>query len=138
MNRIIAILILATVAGPGLAEDWPQWRGPDGMGHSAHKGLPLTWGGKGGDNVVWKVPLYDATAKPQLDQNQSSPVVRAGRVFVTLSSWPAGTGKDRFPEHHVVCYRAADGQRLWDPVVPPGPWLLKDLRGGYTAPTPAV
>ena len=30
-----------------------------------------------------------------------------------------------------------DGKRLWDRRVKPGPWLLKDLRGGYTAPTPA-
>src|SRR5262249_12489651 len=32
----------------------------------------------------------------------------------------------------------ADGQLLWDAKVEPGPWLLSDLRGGYTAPTPAV
>src|SRR5205823_4296100 len=47
-------------------------------------------------------------------------------------------GPERYPEHHVVCFGAADGKRLWDVTVPPGPWLLKDLRGGYTAPTPAT
>jgi outer membrane protein assembly factor BamB len=44
-----------------------------------------------------------------------------------------------FPEHHVVCYRASDGKQLWDTKVAHGPWSrASDLRGGYTAPTPAV
>lgn len=38
----------------------------------------------------------------------------------------------------MACYRASDGRCLWDTEVPPGPWLLSDLRGGYTAPTPAA
>src|SRR4030095_3938249 len=27
---------------------------------------------------------------------------------------------------------------LWSTAVPPGPWLLKDLRGGYGGPTPGA
>ncbi|HZN33132.1 MAG TPA: PQQ-binding-like beta-propeller repeat protein, partial [Pirellulaceae bacterium] len=42
------------------------------------------------------------------------------------------------PQQHVTCYRAADGQQLWDTLVPPGPWKLTDLRGGYAAPTPVT
>ena len=46
------------------------------------------------------------------------------------------------PEHHVLCYAAADGKMLWDIQVPPGPWLRTDFRsgpgGGYAAPTPAT
>ena len=45
------------------------------------------------------------------------------------------------PDHHVACYRVADGKLLWDTVVPPGPWLRNDFRsgpgGGYAGPTPA-
>jgi outer membrane protein assembly factor BamB len=118
------------------AADWPGWRGPTGMGRAEDRGLPLTWGGKAGANVAWKAPLLPAGARP--DQNQSSPVVSRGRVFVTVSYWPAGRPQTEFPEHHVLCFRAADGRRLWDTRVPPGPWLLKDLRGGYTAPAPAA
>jgi outer membrane protein assembly factor BamB len=105
------------------------------MGQTTVRGLPLTWD-KDGTNVLWKVPLFD-DAKVRPDQNQSSPIVVRGRVFVTISYWPAGAGTSDFPEHHVLCFRAADGKRLWDRRVRPGPWLLKDLRGGYTAPTPA-
>src|SRR5262245_33168817 len=108
------------------------------MGHSRHKDLPLTWGGKNDENVLWKSPLIAAEGKPQLDQNQSSPIVQGERVFVTVSYWPAKTPKTDFPEHHVVCFHATSGKPLWDTKVPPGPWLLKDLRGGYSAPTPCT
>src|SRR2546421_209277 len=52
--------------------------------------------------------------------------------------WPEGVPQSEYPEHHVACYAVADGKRLWDVKVPPGPWLLKDLRGGYAAPTPCT
>jgi outer membrane protein assembly factor BamB len=125
-------------ASAAAAGDWPAWRGPTGQGVSDAKGLPLRWGGEAGANVLWRVPLHgaDGTARP--DQNQSSPVVHSGRVFLTASYWPAGVSTKEFPEHHVVCY-AADGKRLWDTKVAHGPWSrASDLRGGYTAPTPAA
>ena len=108
------------------------------MGQTAEKDLPLTWGGERQDNVLWKVPLVEAIEKVKFDQNQSSPIVHGEHLVITLSFWPAGVKQDEFPEHHVMCFRASDGKRLWDTIVPPGPWLLKDLRGGYTAPTPAA
>ncbi len=40
---------------PVLAEDWPQFRGLTGQGHSAEKGLPVTWTET--QNVRWKVPV---------------------------------------------------------------------------------
>jgi outer membrane protein assembly factor BamB len=129
-------LLAAAVARP---EDWPAWRGPTGMGQTTEKGLPLTWGGTDNAHVLWKVPLFAGTGKVRFDQNQSSPVVKGEHVFVTLSCWPEGaTPEKEPPEHHVICFRKADGRRLWDTCLAAGPWLLKDLRGGYTAPTPAA
>ncbi|QDU19189.1 PQQ-binding-like beta-propeller repeat protein [Urbifossiella limnaea] len=133
------LVVLLAGAGTAAAADWPGWRGPAGMGHTAERALPLTWGGKDGANVAWKVDLPGVAAKAGQDQNQSSPVVVGGKVFVTASYWPGGKADPKaFPEHHVACYAAADGKLLWDTKVPPGPWLLSDLRGGYTAPTPAA
>jgi hypothetical protein len=88
--------------------------------------------------VRWQVPLFPGLDRARLDNNQSSPVVASGRVFVTTSYWPAGVSEKQYPEHHVTCFRLGDGKRLWDTKIAPGPWLLKDLRGGYTAPTPAA
>ena len=119
-------------------KDWPGWRGPTGMGQTDEQNLPLTWNEKTRENILWKVPLFTAPDKVRLDQNQSSPIAVGERVFVTTSYWPISTPASEYPEHHVTCYRAATGERLWDSTVQPGPWLLKDLRGGYTAPTPAT
>ncbi len=120
------------------AADWPSWRGPTGQGICDEKDLPLTWGGKDDANVLWKMPLPGVEAKATPDKNQSSPIVSKDRVFVTTSFWPKGVKPgDEFPQHHVACYQAADGKQLWDKTVQPGPWKFGDLRGGYTAPTPA-
>ncbi len=112
-------------SGELTASEWPQWRGPTGMGLSEERDLPTTWGGAENIAVRWKSPL------PHADASQSSPIVWGDRVFVT-------TALNRPVEHHVTCYRVSDGERLWDTLVPPGPWLLSDLRGGYACATPAT
>ena len=129
---IVAFLASSARAG----EHWPGWRGPTGNGLSDEKNLPLTWGGKSQQNVLWKMPLFPSDMVKR-DQNQSSPIVWGQRAFVTVSYWPAGTEKD-FPEHHLLCFDTNDGKQLWDTRIAPGPWKLSDLRGGYTAPTPAT
>ena len=55
------------------AQDWPQFRGPTGQGHSAERGLPLEWSES--RNIVWK------TAVP--GNGWSSPVIAGGRVWLT-------------------------------------------------------
>jgi outer membrane protein assembly factor BamB len=137
----VLLLTLATLMAPtwASAADWPGWRGPTGQGQTAETNLPLTWGGKQNTNVIWKCPLAGIEAKASQDQNQSSPIVSRGRVFITASYWPSAKSDPKaIPEHHVACYRATDGKKLWDVTIKPGPWLFTDLRGGYTAPTPAA
>src|SRR5262245_54785248 len=67
-----AWLLMVLSAGTTRAEDWPQFRGPTGQGHSTETGLPSEWSES--QNVTWKVPL---------DEGWSSPVVAGGRVWVT-------------------------------------------------------
>ena len=113
--------------------------GADRHGPYAEKELPISWGGKDGANILWKVPLVGEDAKVRFDHNQSSPVVFGDRIFITLSYWPEGKGNGEYSEHHVVCFQKSDGKRLWDTQVQPGGWLLKDFRGGgYACPTPAA
>src|SRR5687768_6300844 len=106
MTKLLLALLLAGAA----AADWPQWRGPTGQGHTDDAGLPLTWGGKGGENVVWKAPLFEDFDGVRRDQNQSSPVVVKDRVIVTASFWPAGVEpKEQQPVHQVSCFDAKTG-----------------------------
>lgn len=44
----------ASVASDGDG-NWPQFRGPKGLGISAAKGLPVTWNSE--ENLVWKADL---------------------------------------------------------------------------------
>jgi outer membrane protein assembly factor BamB len=135
--RAAVLAFLGAALQPVRAGDWSSWRGPTGMGHCTEKGLPVRWGGADQKKVLWKKPLFPGQEKARLDNNQSSPIVSGNQVFLTTSYWPAGISTKEYPEHHVTCFRASDGKRLWDTRVQPGPWLLQDLRGGYSAPTPA-
>jgi outer membrane protein assembly factor BamB len=133
---VFGILVVLFLAPAATAEDWPQFRGPTGLGYSSEKALPTEWGGRDRKNVLWSAPL--------VGEGHASPIVWKDRVFVCTVRWPESV-KDRtkvIPEHHVLCYSTADGKRLWDTQVPPGPWLRSDFRsgpgGGYAAPTPAA
>ena len=71
----LALLIAARGAIALQAEDWPQFRGPSGQGHSAETGLPLAWSES--QNVVWKTPVPG--------RGWSSPVVAGGRAWLTTA-----------------------------------------------------
>jgi len=134
----VILFLLAGIAAPGAihADQWPQFRGPTGLGYTAETNLPITWNGKTGENVLWQSPL--------VGQGHASPIVWDERVFVTTAFWPPeATEREKvIPEHHVACFRLSDGRRVWDTLVLPGPWLRTDFRsgpgGGYAAPTPAT
>jgi outer membrane protein assembly factor BamB len=90
------------------ASDWPGWRGPTGIGVTDEKGLPLTWDGKTGANILWKAPLTGTTG-------HSSPIVWGERVFVTTATRQTRDEESRkeIPEHHLVCFQVSDGKLLW-------------------------
>src|SRR5579872_6387158 len=127
-SLLLACVSLALAATASRAGNWPAWRGPTGDGHTDEKGLPLTWGGKKNENVLWKVALAG--------RSFSSPVVWGERVFITDAArlTDAQSKAKVIPEHTVVCYRAADGKQLWRTVIPPG----KFWDGYFSIPTPVT
>lgn len=137
LRPIICAAFIAIIVQPLCAgENWPAWRGPTGDGLSDEKNLPIEWDAPSGRNILWKTSILPAQAKP--DQNQSSPIVWGKRVFITVSYWPQNANPKDYPEHHLLCFDTDTGGKLWDTRITPGPWKLSDLRGGYTAPTPAT
>jgi outer membrane protein assembly factor BamB len=68
-HLVLLTPLLIALAGA----DWAQFRGPNGLGVSDEKGLPLKWTAT--ENIVWKTPLPGPGA--------SSPIVVGDRVFVT-------------------------------------------------------
>jgi outer membrane protein assembly factor BamB len=75
VRAIVLFLPLALTSFTVRAEDWPQFRGPTGQGHSAERGLPIEWSES--RNVVWKTPVPG--------RGWSSPVVAGGRVWMTTA-----------------------------------------------------
>jgi outer membrane protein assembly factor BamB len=138
-------IALAVLCVPDVrASDWPGWRGPTGLGYTDEKDLPLTWDAKNGDNILWKEQLHGGSKQnPDFTSpGWSSPIVWGDRVFLTTATWPKNlTEKERratIAEHHVLCFRVADGKQLWDTVVPRGGLVAKSQFHGYAVPTPAT
>jgi outer membrane protein assembly factor BamB len=73
--RAASFLVMVVLVGSvGVAaDDWPQWRGPEGIGVSAESGLPVTWSNT--ERLAWRVKL------PGL--GVSTPVIAGDRVFAT-------------------------------------------------------
>lgn len=74
----VAWLLMASCAR---AEDWPQFRGSTGQGHSQETKLPVTWSET--QNIAWRTPIAGL--------GWSSPVVCGEQVWVTTSVEEEGT-----------------------------------------------
>ena len=104
MVAFVLVLILAAMPTVGLAaEHWPQFRGPDGNGHSDARGLPLNWSET--QNVVWKVAIHD--------RGYSSPVIYGKQIWLTSAT---KDGKELF----VLCVDRDTGKIIRD-------WKLFDV-----------
>ncbi len=55
--------------------DSPQWRGPNGQGHAAATGLPVTWSDSA--NVAWKLKVPG--------RGWSSPVIAGSQIWLTTA-----------------------------------------------------
>lgn len=58
------------------AQDWPEFRGPTGQGHSDERGLPLTWSET--RNVRWKAAIPG--------KGWSSPSIQGDRIWLTAAT----------------------------------------------------
>ncbi len=134
-TSLISISRSAAPPNPTQLGDWPGWRGPTAMGYTQDNDLPLTWGGKNHENILWTARIdgwRDIEA-------YSSPIVSRDRVFVTAATAKRETGLPKNPpQQWVACYRVSDGKQLWETLIPPGPWLAIDGHDGYAVPTPVT
>ncbi|MEQ8787773.1 MAG: PQQ-binding-like beta-propeller repeat protein [Pirellulaceae bacterium] len=97
--RLVALVASLIVTPHLLADSWPQFRGPNAAGVSREEQpLPVEIGPE--KNVVWKIALA---------KGHSSPVVAAGRVFVTALD-------DK--QLVTIGLDAKDGRELWRRVAP--------------------
>jgi outer membrane protein assembly factor BamB len=92
------LLLASTLCHAG---DWPQWRGPRGLGVADERRVPLTWSNT--EHVQWKVALPEP--------GNSSPIVVSEKVLLTC---PTNKGVDRL----LMCFDRRNGNELWRRSVP--------------------
>ena len=107
LRGLLCLLIVCAWLENAQAENWPQWRGPQGTGVSQETNLPIAWGETSG--IVWKTALPGFGA--------SSPIVVGGKVFVTCYSG-YGLSQEEPGEienlvRHLVCIDLQKGEKLW-------------------------
>jgi outer membrane protein assembly factor BamB len=148
----LLITLALSVSSTSAAGDtnWPQWRGPDGSGISAEKGLPEEW--SEAKNVRWKAPLPG--------KGHSSPVVWGKRVFVTTAVegpvvpgakavehtiegqvWkhPDSVGADRKHSFKVIALDRDTGRMLWEQTAWEGtPYDDRHRKSSFASATPAT
>lgn len=76
---LLTFSLVAHAAGSLIAQaadNWPQFRGPEGTGHSDARDLPQEWSET--KNVVWKTAIHD--------RGWSSPVIYGKQVWLTSAS----------------------------------------------------
>src|SRR5271156_2698154 len=82
------------------ADNWPEFRGPTGDGHTDATGLPVTFGD--GDHVRWKTPIHGKA--------WSSPVIWGQQVWMT-------TATEDGKQLSAVCVDRESGQITHDRIV---------------------
>lgn len=114
------LVLLSSMFAAG--DNWPEFRGPSGAGHSDSSGLPRMWGES--KNVVWKTPIPG--------RGWSSPVVWDQQIWLTTAT---PDGKELF----VICLDRESGKvllnrKLWDIAKP------DDTRkyNSFASPTPVI
>ena len=122
MNRYFHSLAALLFSVPLLhGENWPQFRGSTGQGHSLETGLPLKWSAS--ENIAWR------TALP--GEGWSSPIVWGDRVFVT-------TATDGGESCRVIALNRKSGTVLWNKEVFKQVPRRKEARNSYATSTPAT
>ena len=121
----VALVVLALLPAFRIsAEDWPQFRGPGGEGHSAEKDLPLQWSES--QNILWKTPVAG--------RGWSSPVVSGGRVWLTTAVERQGNASLR-----VLAYDVLSGREVVNvEVFSVRDAFLKNAKNSFASPTPIV
>ena len=121
----VSLVVLALLPALRIsAEDWPQFRGPGGEGHSAEKDLPLQWSES--QNILWKTPIAG--------RGWSSPVVSGGRVWLTTAVERQGNASLR-----VLAYEVLSGREVVNvEVFSVRDAFLKNAKNSFASPTPII
>jgi outer membrane protein assembly factor BamB len=122
---VLLTFLLVSRASVAVAQDWPQFRGPGGQGHSEARGLPAEWSDS--TNVAWKVPVPG--------RGWSSPVVTGQRVWLTTAT----TAGRHEASLRLLSYDVVTGNQILDvEVFRLRSSELVNSKNSHASPTPVV
>ncbi|GAG51104.1 unnamed protein product, partial [marine sediment metagenome] len=58
-----------------IRDNWPGFRGPEGIGVAYHTDVPIEWDGESGKNILWKIPI----SHPGFN----SPIIWGKKIFLS-------------------------------------------------------
>src|SRR6476660_2996070 len=155
VTQLVAIVAACHVAIQALAENWSQFRGPNGNGVASEGELPVTWGPD--SQILWRISLpgigwsqpvvwgerifvttaeTDKQSKP--DPNQTVPGLSGYAAFFSggTVSLPPPDVKYRWK---VLCLDAGTGKTLWERTARDGrPTIPIHANNTYASETPAA
>jgi len=128
------------------ANNFPQWRGPDGQGHAVASGLPQSWSET--ENVAWKTSIPG--------RGFSSPVIEGKQIWITTAfetpakpeaaqqRLKANTGNQPVTvleevRFHAICLDRDSGRIVHDlPVLTEREPQWVHEQNSYASPTPVI
>jgi outer membrane protein assembly factor BamB len=122
----------AVAAVPVFKENWPRFRGADGLGLVPAGDWPSDWNGPAGKNVLWKCPIPA--------EGKGSPVIWGNRIFLSSANVER-------KQLSLTCVDRAAGRVLWTRTFAPdwGGWTEQQREDfhvtedtGWAAATPAT
>jgi outer membrane protein assembly factor BamB len=119
---VLAFLLSLSMRAAG--QDWPEFRGPTGQGHSPERDLPLEWSES--QNIVWKTAVAG--------RGWSSPVVAGGRIWVTTATNERGAASLR-----ALAFDMESGREVVNAeVFRIGGARLTNVKNSHASPTPII
>ncbi|MBI4903393.1 MAG: PQQ-binding-like beta-propeller repeat protein [Acidobacteria bacterium] len=111
------VAIVITLPSLAVAENWPQWRGPNLDGTSTEKGLPIRWSRT--ENVTWTIPMPSRSG--------STPIIWGERIFLNVAD---GDNLELW------CLNREKGDILWKRPMAPGNFKIN--KQNMSSPSPVV
>jgi outer membrane protein assembly factor BamB len=114
-----AFCLLLLLAAPAAAQEWTQFRGPNGTGISKSKGAPTQWTDK---DYRWRVTIPG--------DSDGQPVIWGDKIFLL-------SAVDQGRERVMMCLNKEDGKELWSKKYPMATYK-KGMSRTWSSSTPVV
>lgn len=99
MRIVLLTAVFCCLTANANAENWTEFRGPDGQGHATATGLPSEWSAD--KNVTWKTPVEGL--------GWSSPVIWGDQIFLTTA-----VEEGEQLSLRCICLNTKTGKQIWD------------------------